>query len=98
MDGTRHAGLPGTKDMEGLTTLQKHGVERMRERSGEVTISSPLVCFLYLLLRQGMPAGAVEELVMEAEVAGNAEVDYTNGWLAKYADDLAKRLAPKRGR
>jgi len=37
-----------------------------------------------------LPAGTVENIVKNS----NKEIDvvYTNGWLAKYAEDIAKRL------
>lgn len=63
----------------------------LRARSGEITIHSKLTSFLYDLLRDHLPAGVVEELVRNAQ----PEVHYTNGWLAKYAEDLALRLEEK---
>lgn len=61
------------------------------ERSGQVTSTDPLVSFLYDLLRDELPAGAVERLVQEAAVP----VTMTNGYLARYAEDLAARLRPQ---
>lgn len=63
---------------------------RLRKRSGEISSKDPLVAFLYDLMRDHLTVGKVEKLVSEAEVSSNA--DYTNGWLAKYAKDVAKRL------
>jgi len=67
----------------------------LRDRSGEVCIDSKLVSFLYDLMRDHLPPGVVETLVQNAS---NPDVTYTNGWLASYAEDLAKRLGdtPKR--
>lgn len=62
---------------------------QLRARSGSVDHTSRLVSFLYSLMRNHLPAGAVEGLVQEAS---NPNVRYTNGWLANYAIDLAKRL------
>lgn len=64
----------------------------LRIISGEVTVHSKLTSFLYDLLRDHLPAGVVEELVRNAQ---EPEVHYTNGWLAKYAEDLALRLEEK---
>ena len=64
----------------------------MRERSGQVNIDSRLVSFLYSLMRDHVQPGDVESLVREACIESN--VQYTNGWLAKYAEDIAKRLSP----
>lgn len=64
----------------------------LRIRSGEVNIHSKLTSFLYDLIRDHLPAGTVESLVREAQ---EPDVQYTNGWLAKYAEDLALRLETK---
>lgn len=51
-----------------------------------------LVTFLYLLLRNDLPAGRVERLLIEATDAVNARHRYSNTWLAKYARNVAERL------
>lgn len=66
--------------------------ERMRAASGNVTVGDPLVTFLYLLMRNIAPTGALEDLVAEAHDAADAAVVFTNGWLAEYAQDMAARL------
>lgn len=63
--------------------------EELRTRSGNVNVSSRLTSFLYDLMRDHLTPGVVEELVQESAAI---EVAYTNGWLALYAFDLAKRL------
>lgn len=65
--------------------------EQLREVSGKVNIDSYLVSFLYSLMRDHLPPGVIEELVREAEQ--EPDVQYTNGWLARYAENLAKRLS-----
>lgn len=68
------------------------------ERSGRSVGRSPLVSFLYDLMRDHLPAGVVERLVRDAVVVGEKTphghwaTTYTNGWLAEYAKDLAARL------
>lgn len=62
---------------------------RMRKDSGEVTINSKLTSFLYELMRDHVQPGDLEKLVRDSQVES---VQYTNGWLAKYAEDLANRL------
>lgn len=62
----------------------------LREASGSVTINSKLVSFLYVLMRDHLPTGDVESLIRESE--DDPDVTYTNGWLAKYAENLANRL------
>lgn len=63
--------------------------EDLRERSGNVLIKSKLTFFLYDLMRDHLTPGTVEELMEDVK---SEEVSYTNGWLAKYAEDLARRL------
>lgn len=82
-------------------TLPKHAAPRLprgattneetRRASGSVNSEDPLVLFFYLLLRDHMLAGKVEELVMEVERASLPAV-FTNGGLATYAHDLAARV------
>lgn len=62
----------------------------LRQRSGTVIINSRLVSFLYELMRDHVTPGIVEELIRSSE--GEPEITYTNGWLARYAEDLANRL------
>lgn len=62
----------------------------LREESGNITINSKLVSFLYELMRDHLPAGIVQELVNNS--INNDDVIYTNGYLAKYAEYLANKL------
>jgi hypothetical protein len=68
--------------------------EEMREASGNFKTEDTLIHFLYLLMRDKVPCGTVEELVMDVEEAYNkGPVKFlTNGWLALYAENLANRL------
>lgn len=70
--------------------LQKRN-EELKEASGEVAFSDPLTTFLYLLMRNELPAGKVEGLVREA-VDSSEECLFTNGWLAHYANNLAETI------
>ena len=72
---------------------KKDKIDYLREQSGHVTIDSHLVSFLYELIRDHLPAGVVEKIVQESEY--NSNIIYTNGWLAKYAENLANRLSNK---
>lgn len=63
---------------------------QLREVSGNVVYTDSLTSFLYELMRDHLPAGTVEQLVMSAVV--DKEVIFTNGWLAKYANNLAEEL------
>jgi hypothetical protein len=61
------------------------------ERSGNVKIINPLTEFLYILMRDHVTPGVVEKIMTE-RISGRPYTDYSNGWLALYADDVAKRL------
>lgn len=61
----------------------------LRERSGSINLNSKLIAFLYVLIRDHLPLGDVEQLVRDSQ---DPECYYTNGWLAKYAQDIADRL------
>ena len=67
--------------------------EAIRERSGTVEIDSLLVSVLYELMRDYVPPGIIEGIVKKS--VHDTKVIYTNGWLAKYAEDLALRLTQK---
>ncbi len=63
--------------------------ERLKIDSGNVEIQGDkLTSFLYELIRDYLPPGDVEKLVRNAY----SDTKYCNGWLAKYAQDLARRL------
>lgn len=60
------------------------------ERSGRVAHTDPLVSFLYDLMRDHVPPGIVEGLLDDHQ--DPIETTFTNGWLARYAEDVAVRL------
>ena len=65
--------------------------DELRDRSGSVDATDPFVCFLYILMRDHLPLGVVEEIYRD-HVAGSTTHEYTNGYLAGYAKDLAERM------
>lgn len=65
-------------------------MDEMRKRSGSVTIDCKLTSFLYTLMRDHVQPGDVEEIMLNH--MSDDTVEYTNGWLALYAQDIAKRL------
>lgn len=69
----------------------KERMDDLREASGQVSYSDPLTTFFYLLMRNELAAGKVEELVHES-VHGPQECTFTNGWLARYANNLAEEV------
>lgn len=63
--------------------------EELRQRSRYVDHPSKLVSFLYDLVRDHVPPGKLEQLVRDAQ---DVPVEYTNGFLANFAIDVAHRL------
>jgi hypothetical protein len=61
----------------------------IRDRSGSVNSNDKLVAFLYMLLRDEVTPGRLEEILREMPLV---ESEFSNGWLANYAKDIAMRL------
>lgn len=71
--------------------MMEKRMDELREVSGAVTYADPLTTLFYLLIRDHVPAGVVEKIVWE--VANDPEeIVFTNGWLAKYANNLSEQL------
>jgi hypothetical protein len=43
-------------------------------------------------MRDNLPTGDVEKIMTEIDKEQGKEIRYTNGWLAQYAKNIAKRL------
>lgn len=67
-------------------------VDRMRDASGVVTSTDPLVKFLYILARNEVPTGKIEDIILQFELNRDSPCIFTNGWLAEWAKDAAYRL------
>lgn len=67
--------------------------KQFRKISGEESSNDKVVALLYLLTRDHLPVGVVERIVTEIE--SNSVFNFTNGFLAKNAKVLAKRLVSK---
>ena len=65
--------------------------DMLRDASGKVDLSGRLVGFLYDLMRDHVPPGKVESLLRQ-QMGPWKNVKYSNGWLAKYANDVATEL------
>lgn len=66
---------------------------RLRTASGAVDDGRAIVALLYLMMRDGHIApGDLETMVRE--INPDKTHQFTNGWLANYAADLADRLGP----
>lgn len=75
-----------------------NGDARMRERSGAVDDDRLLVVFLYVLARGHLTTGAIEGIMQDLEKADPGTThQFTNGWLAQWARDLAERLVGQEG-
>jgi len=70
--------------------MSKDENEDLRIRSGSIDTDEKLVSFLYSLMRDHLPCGIVEELVRDSFCGDGCE--FSNGFLANYAKDLASRL------
>lgn len=69
----------------------------MRRRSGQINSQDLFVGFMYLLMRDHITPGTVEYMMIQLEkerwhIEPVDEVEFTNGWLAKYAEDVVGRL------
>lgn len=64
--------------------------EQLREISGNIIFNDALTSFLYELMQNHLSVGVVEEITRNS--INNTEVLFTNGWLAKYANNLAEDL------
>lgn len=82
--------------------VKDHNVKRLRKKSGSVKDSRLLVAFLYVLMRDEVPPGVIEGTLLKLsnENAEDKETKHeymlTNGYLAKYAQDLADRIETNR--
>ncbi len=67
---------------------------QIRSASGSISLTDPLECFLYLLLRDHLVPNKVEALVEENRVflEWEEKLDCTDGWSGRHAQDLARRL------
>ena len=83
-----------TADESVRAALRKMATTALRERSGEVTSSDPMVSLFYELMRDAVPPGELERIVVNVCIE-NTPVVFTNGYLARYAQDLADRLRAK---
>lgn len=53
-----------------------------------------LTALIYMLLRDGLPAGRMEWIVQQIETC-NGPITYSNQFLAGYAEELSNRLFEK---
>ena len=70
--------------------------EALYEASGRVMSDDPLVSFLYRLMRDEMPVGRVDAIVVDVAKIPTT-TSFTNGYLARHAQHLADELRRKGG-
>lgn len=68
------------------------------EKLTDATPKKNLVAFFYELMRDHLPVGKVEQLVRNCEAPPETAVVFTNGALARYAQELANRITSPEGR
>ena len=79
-------------------TPEKELTPKLLKDSGHFETEDPLVVFLYLLMRDKLTPGEVSTLLHQTAgrpdvgVGAGYENRLTNGWLAQYADWLAREL------
>ncbi len=66
--------------------------EALFQASGRRGSEDPLVALLYLLMRDEMPVGALDKVVMQLAGLGGSLVTFTNGFLVEHAEYLAAEL------
>ena len=64
----------------------------LRRDSGSVQHQNKLISFLYELMRDELSAGKVELIMKHVDMENHQVIHYSNGWLAEYAANMAKRL------
>ena len=62
----------------------------LSNESGNIVIKNKLASFIYVLLRDYITPGKIEDII--SNNTSNKRVKYSNGWLAKYAENIANRL------
>ena len=67
---------------------------RMRLASGHVTSTDRLVHFLYVLARDELVTGKIEDIIDHCPDENEGDIVFTNGWLVQWAIDAATRLKP----
>lgn len=82
---------PAPPAQESSTISQDPSERQLAEASGDVTIKSAFVSFVYELLRDHLTAGEVEKALRNS--LGDPNVRYTNGFLAQYAKYVVEQLA-----
>ena len=87
--GCRNYGGEGGPNCSGFKISRQSD---LRNKSGNVVSKSKLMCFIYMLMRDKLPAGEIENMVNRVRELTAEEYVFTNGYLGQYAKDLVDRL------
>lgn len=81
-------------EQEALDDAKRHEANSKPQMGGEspVLTDDPLVVFLYLLLRDNIHPGDIEQRMLDLEGLEELPTILTNKYLAGYAENLATRL------
>lgn len=84
--------MPGVLEQGLKLTSPTPETVRMREASGRVVDGEPLTGFFYLLARDHLAVGVIETVLDQAALNPGESRAFTNGWLARWAQDAAARM------
>lgn len=68
-------------------------IKRMRKKSGSIDDNRLLVDFIYIIGRDYIPLGKIESIMLMIDKGKKTKSEFSNGWLAEYAQDVAERLS-----
>lgn len=76
------------------TTAPGYGIPAVKQMGGREPVENdePLITFLYLLLRDRVAPGVVEQVMCEVEYGAKKQQLLTNEYLAGYAGNINERL------
>lgn len=84
------------KILEELMEELEDKINKSRRDVREV-VRDNLQIFLYLLMRDHLPSGAVAEIIVEIEKTDSSKgVEFTNKYLALHASELADRITKQK--
>ena len=84
--------MDGAQNQADRQAASMNASAQMRQRSGAVDSSDRVVSFLYTLMRDHVTPGTVEEMMLTVEAEQGEGCEFSNGWLASHAKDIAERL------
>lgn len=81
---------------ESRREIQNARNSHIRLESGELDDNQRIIAFLYILVRDHIPPGILEEILTNHVLVHDEDdiVEYTNGWLLEYVRDVAKVVCP----